>query len=75
MSRLQGELRVCDRCGRTEFFKLIGRKDLDGGFTSVNQFEAANDWTHEYVVGDLCPECSAAWEKIRQDFIKKAAEL
>lgn len=71
MSRIKGELRVCDRCGRMEFFRLVGTSELDGGYTHINRFEEAKGWDNIHGIGDLCPACVDEWKKVKEDFQKK----
>lgn len=71
MSRENGEVRTCDRCGRTLFRKCIGEGEADGGYTRWNKFEPAEGWSVESRWGDLCPECTDEFEKVKSDFWAK----
>jgi hypothetical protein len=75
MARQNGELRTCDRCGVTKFFKTIGDCVTDGGYTRWNKFEEAKGWTTERDIGDLCPECSEVLENIKKKFKQKVDEF
>lgn len=71
MSRKNGEMRICDRCGKTVFRKCIGEGERDGGFTRWNKFEKIEGWSVECGWGDLCPECTIEFEKLKSDFWDK----
>ena len=75
MSKENGELRTCDRCGKTQFFKTIGDGERDGGYTRWNKFEEPVGWTMERDIGDLCPECSSLYEKMKNEFLEKFKNL
>lgn len=69
MSRRDGRIYTCDRCGEQVFLRLIGKETLDGGFTSYNQFEKLPDgWTFESR-WDLCPECSRQYQQAIDQFM------
>ena len=68
MARANGELRTCDRCGKTIFLKTTGDGERDGGYTRWNKFEKAEGWTTEHDIGDLCPDCSSEFERLKQNF-------
>ena len=62
MSRVNGQLVTCDRCGKTIF-----RKE-----TEVGLFEKLpKDWTDPSAIGDLCPCCSILWEHLEAEFVNK----
>ena len=68
MSKINGRLVTCDRCGKSEFTKVTGEKETDGGFTRWSTFEPLWDWG--YVENkDLCPDCFKKWTKIKEDFL------
>ena len=67
MARENGQLRICDRCGKTIFLKTTGECEQDGGFTRWNKFEEAHGWTTKYEVGDLCPECLKDFERFMKN--------
>lgn len=71
MSKVNGQLRTCDRCGEKIFLKVTGEKERDGGFTRWSEFEKAGGWTHEYIIGDLCPACSNEYARIVEEFKQK----
>ena len=71
-----GQYYVCDRCGATTFAEKIESKELDGGYTQYDKFEEKKDWHYIYPDLDksmvsklLCPECSARYKKIIEDFL------
>ncbi len=70
MSRENGQLKTCDRCGKTVFLKTIGDGETDGGYTRWNKFESAIGWTTECDIGDLCPDCSKQFEELKESFKK-----
>ena len=73
MSKINGQRVICDRCGAETFVKCTGEKERDGGFTRWNTFENLPEgWSRPYLTGvtDLCPTCTAEWEKIQEEFKK-----
>ena len=66
MSRVNGQMRTCDRCGKQVFLKTIGEGEADGGFTRWNNFEPAEGWSVNK--GDLCPVCTLEFEKRVNEF-------
>lgn len=68
MSRDVGQMRTCDRCGHSQFFKCTGTTELDGGFTKNNTFEKSEGWDC-LGVWDLCPKCAEEWQKKRKQFM------
>lgn len=66
--RTNGRMMTCDRCGKEQFFKHINDSETDGGFTRWNNFESADGWSHEYRIGDLCPECTEEYERLKEQF-------
>ena len=75
MSKANGRVVTCDRCGKTVFCKCTGEEERDGGFTRWNTFEKADGWGAEYDIGDMCPECFESWKILKADFAKKKAEF
>lgn len=71
--KINGRLLICDRCGKEQFFKHINDGEMDGGFTRWNNFESSDGWSHEYEIGDLCPECTEEFEILKEEF-KRAKE-
>jgi len=67
MSKTNGRLLICDRCGLTTFEKAIGEHEMDGGFTKWTKFEHSPDWHTEYSY-DLCPACCAEWKALKDSF-------
>ena len=69
MSEVNGKLVSCDRCGDTVFLKCIGEKELDGGYTRYNTFEAMpTGWEYHVEVGRLCPTCNEEWNNLVATF-------
>ena len=76
MSRVNGQLVTCDRCGQTVFLKTIGEGELDGGYTRWNKFDPfPTGWSVKSGLGDLCPDCSREWNRIETDFMNKKLEF
>ena len=76
MSRENGEVVTCNRCGVKIFRKCIGEGELDGGYTRWNKFEEFPEgWSFPHGLGDLCPECSREWTRIENDFMNKKTEF
>lgn len=59
MSEVKGTLLTCDRCGATCFLKYTNEGVLKG-------------WQYYYrtIVGHLCPNCNAEFEKIIKEFME-----
>lgn len=70
MARENGQLRTCDRCGKTVFLKTIGDEERDGGFTRWNKFEEAVGWGNHYNIGDLCLDCESLYKKTKNDWLE-----
>lgn len=76
MSRIEGKILTCDRCGKQVI--LTRKKEdkvLDGGYTRTPEYEdEPNGW--EFImrggIGDLCPECNELWKNIVQKFLSGA---
>lgn len=71
---------ICDRCGKTEFFKALKERELDGGYSRYTEFESHKEWGRESFSRnggyyDLCPDCEKQYERIRQDFAKSCKEF
>lgn len=71
MSRKNGQLRTCDKCGKTIFLEHIGDSERDGGFTRWNNFEKAEGWEYRDEYSDLCPDCVKLFDELRIEFIEK----
>jgi len=74
MSKVNGRLVTCDRCGVEVFNKHIKDEHTDGGYTSYNVFEQLPEgWkTYLELSADLCPTCSDAWLRIKAQFMEEA---
>ena len=66
MSRVNGNLRTCDKCGKQVFLKCVGEGERDGGFTRWNRFEEAKGWSVRE--GDLCPDCTEHYNAMIIEF-------
>lgn len=74
MSSEKGLLQTCDRCGTTNFRKLIGKGEADGGWTTWDIFEdAPKGWGYHSETGLLCPACETEYQGMVRMF-KKGAE-
>ena len=76
MSKQEGLLITCDRCGNFEFLPLLDCSELDGGFTRINNFESPKEeWGNENFgidgksYQDLCPKCFMEFDMIRKQFL------
>lgn len=68
MSKVNGQLRICDRCGSEIFLKCTGEGNTDGGYTRWNEFEKAVGWNYLSTIGDLCPKCWDEYQERRKTF-------
>lgn len=75
MARQNGQLRTCDRCGKTIFLKTTGEGELDGGYTRWNKFEDAIGWTTERDIGDLCPDCTELLNILKKNFAEEVQKF
>lgn len=71
MSRENGQMLTCNRCGTWVFLKCTGEGETDGGFTRWNNFEPAPGWNVASYIGDLCPECYKAFQDMFENFAGK----
>ena len=71
MSRENGQLRTCDRCGTQMFFRCTGEGEADGGYTRWNEFEYPTGWGVLGEIGDVCPTCMREYVEILERFKKK----
>jgi hypothetical protein len=71
MSRINGQLMTCDKCGKQVFLRAIGEGETDGGYTRWNKFEPFPDgWSVEE--GDLCPDCTKEYQEMLKGFWSNA---
>lgn len=71
MAIIKGELATCDRCGATHFCRELDDTHLDGGFTTVKNYEQLPDgWDNHYSddIGLLCPSCEEDYRKTIRGF-------
>lgn len=72
MSRVNGQLVTCNRCGKTTFRQYTGEGVTDGGYTRWDKFEDFPEgWSNPSYIGDLCPECTKEWERITDNFKRR----
>lgn len=71
MSEWKGMIVTCDRCGKETRREWLSEKEMDGGFTRIQNFEPiAEGWEYEPVIeGHLCPFCHDAFEQILDEFM------
>lgn len=69
MSKCEGMLYTCTRCGATEFVKLIDERYLDGGYTPHREYEKPEGWLRENEMGDLCPNCADVFKLFVTNFM------
>lgn len=75
MSRINGQLVTCDRCGTEIFVKHIGDGELDGGFTRWNNFESLPNGWGGHKGKTLCPDCFREWNRLETEFMNKEIEF
>lgn len=82
MATTIGKLRICDRCGKQEFTKYIGKEDLDGGWTHYDKFESGDPgWktvhldTTPILNALLCTDCMKELSKIINSFMEVPNEV
>lgn len=75
MSRTNGCLLTCDRCGKQIFLKLTGEGEMDGGYTRWNKFEPVPEGWGLNGVKNLCPECYAKWKELEKEFMDREKEF
>ena len=63
-----GKKDICDRCKTETFVRYIGTKEMDGGWTRIQNFEKLENWTWENDIGDLCPNCSKTYKEMIESF-------
>lgn len=66
MSRAEGRLIICDRCGATVFCKRLS----DGNDPACFEKRPAG-WTIPTSFKDLCPQCSAEFNELVSSFLNK----
>lgn len=70
MSERKGLLMTCDRCGYSLFRALVGKKEMDGGFSRYDMFEPEPDgWGFTTGTGTLCPACNAEYKDMIAKFM------
>ena len=72
MGTINGQLVICDLCGKQIFRKCIGEGSADGGFTQWNEFEPIPEgWGWASETGRMCPKCTAEYKSLIDSFISK----
>ena len=90
MSKINGQITICDRCGAQTVRKCTAEGEADGGWTRWNNFEALPDgWDLVAVpkcigwVGNgnayhgylqVCPSCHELWDKVVIDGFLKGTK-
>lgn len=64
-----GRLYTCDRCGAQAFVRCTGEGEADGGYTRWNKFEPLDGWSINPDFKNLCPTCTAQWNKLIEKFM------
>ena len=65
----------CKRCGETVFLRYLSKKELDGGFTKIEEFEKIPDgWENSFELGMLCPVCHEKFESMKKDFMESTGK-
>lgn len=75
MSKQNGQMLICNRCGAWIFRECTGEGERDGGFTRWNNFEPATGWNAVSTVGDVCPKCWQDYQDMLERYKKKPPEL
>ena len=75
MSRTNGCLLTCDRCGKQTFLKSTGEGEMDGGYTRWNKFEPAPEGWGSNSGRNLCPECYEKWKELEKEFMDREKEF
>lgn len=75
MSKQNGQLTICDRCGEEIFRKCTGEEERDGGFTRWNTFEPKPRGWSNHKGFDLCPGCATAWNKLETEFLNRETQF
>lgn len=75
--QIEGKKYKCDRCGAEIFVERDKDLIMDGGFTTLEMFERANDWTRQNdgkEWKDLCPACSEKLQRVIDKFWENKQE-
>lgn len=75
MSRANGRMLTCNRCGEWIFLKCTGEGEADGGYTRWNNFEPAPRWGYIDKVGDVCPRCMEDYADMLECFKRKPPKV
>ena len=75
MSRKNGQILTCDRCGAWIFLACTGEDVMDGGYTRWNKFEPAEGWDTITGVGNVCPECNQDFKELIDRFKKRPPRM
>lgn len=84
MSKVNGQITTCERCGEQIFRKCVGEGEADGGYSRWNKFEPYPEgWglvsvpksvdSHGCVM--VCPKCNSAWQRVLLSHFVAATQL
>ena len=69
MNGVLGKMVKCSRCELNLFLQYKGKGELDGGYTTFNNFEdVPKDWLYGTEFGYLCPKCAHKFKQIVTKF-------
>ena len=75
MAKINGQLLICDKCGKQHFLKCIGTGVTDGGYTTWSKFEEPpKGWKYQIELF-LCPECNNELNKLLEVFLRSPEEV
>lgn len=76
MSRQEGVLIECDRCGEHYFSKFIREEGIDGGYTRKRVYEPLpEEWLYTSEIGYLCPACAGEFKAFVKTFMKEEEKI
>lgn len=69
MSKVNGRMTTCDRCGCEVFSKCIDEEVTRAGYTIREHFEPLpTGWAWHPETGQLCPNCEGEYQMIIYHF-------
>jgi len=73
MGEYVGKLLTCSRCDREAFLKRIGDLHLDGGYTTVDQYEdKPKGWIYvSELGGHICNNCAHEFKHLVYHYMKE----
>ena len=75
MSKNNGRMLTCDRCGAWKFLKCTGEGEADGGYSRWNKFEPAPEWGWISDIGDVCPKCMKDYADMLERYKKRPPQV